>query len=229
MVYLCIHIGVEWEWSLTLILSSLNIFRKPSIVSAGMFWEALTEECDCLSVYTLVKIYNNCLCVGLQYGDKQWRLNKWVVATSNALNKAKYIEQQWPCIHLPPVRAYFFKNIPVAVSFARLNRHPLIGSGSGAQCYSLTAVCFNGGGPLVLYVVSQQQAKSKSQHTLCPYFHTSQGLPNSERIHTDSRFKQSFLHCTHESMQAHTASTTPSSFFLNTANGCFKKLSSLCG
>lgn len=51
MLYLCIHIGGEWEWSLTSILSRLNIFRKPLIRSAVTFWEALTVKCDSVWVF----------------------------------------------------------------------------------------------------------------------------------------------------------------------------------
>lgn len=44
MVYLCIHIGGEWKWSLLSIVSSLNIFRKPLIVSASSILGSINSE-----------------------------------------------------------------------------------------------------------------------------------------------------------------------------------------
>lgn len=44
MVYLCIHIGGEWEWSLLSIVASLNIFRKPSIASASSILGSINSQ-----------------------------------------------------------------------------------------------------------------------------------------------------------------------------------------
>lgn len=55
MVYLCIHIGGEREWSLPSIVASLNIFRKPSIVSASFVLGSINSEMW-PSVFSLVRI-----------------------------------------------------------------------------------------------------------------------------------------------------------------------------
>lgn len=55
MVYLCIHIGGEWEWSLLSIVSSLNIFRKPSIVSASSILGSINSEMWA-TVFSLARI-----------------------------------------------------------------------------------------------------------------------------------------------------------------------------
>lgn len=55
MVYLCIHIGGEWEWSRLSIVSSLNIFRKPSIVSASSILGSINSEMW-PSVFSLARI-----------------------------------------------------------------------------------------------------------------------------------------------------------------------------
>lgn len=55
MVYLCIHIGGEWEWSLLSIVASLNIFRKPSIVSASSILGSINSKMW-TSVFSLLRM-----------------------------------------------------------------------------------------------------------------------------------------------------------------------------
>lgn len=55
MVYLCIHIGGEWKWSLLSIVCSLNVFRKPSIVLASSILGSINSEIW-PSVFSLARI-----------------------------------------------------------------------------------------------------------------------------------------------------------------------------
>lgn len=175
-----------------------------------------------LSVYTLPRIYNKCLCQTAALGrDKQQQLEKWDLAVSSPLNKSWiYTTAQGPCFHPPPV----------CELWSHLSKHTCscVIYGLRSSLVVLRVIsqlklspCFSRR-PTGSLVTAASQIKKRppvsTPHKSCP---THMGSNNCT------------VHCTHDkhtSVNAHMhTSTTPTSFFLNSTNGCFKKLISLCG
>lgn len=136
MVYLCIHIGGEWEWSLPSILSSLNIFRKPSISSAPSILGSINGEMW-RGVLTLVRIYTINTCQ-----TAPWLLSRMI------FHHIKCPESKVKCIerHSEIVLICLFLHV----------KSPEKHTCTGVICQVKPSHLSSGGGRLVLQVVLPQ-------------------------------------------------------------------------